>query len=265
MELVMLGTGHALVTRCFSTCFLLREGDRAFLVDSGGGNGLLTQLAKTGTDLSCISDVFISHIHLDHMLGVFWLLRCLAHRARKGLAKPLRLYGNSHVLDTLWQITKLLLPKAMPCLTELVHTISLEETSSQEILGRTVHFFALCAKHTPQHGFRLNLTCDQTFVFLGDIPFSEPLLPHLKGCTWLMHEAFCLEEDADRFHPHAIEHSTVLDAASLAQRLHIPHCILTHADDSDLEHRSERFLREAQSVYHGDIHIPYDLEHIRLI
>lgn len=265
MELVMLGTGHAMVTRCFSTCFLLKDRGKAFLVDCGGGNALLSQLAQTGTDLSCIEDVFISHIHLDHILGVFWLLRCLAQRARQGKGHMVRLYGNSNVLDTIKQVTALLLPGARPWLSKFVQMVYLEETSSQQILGRPVRFFALCALQTPQHGFSLNLKQAQNFVFLGDIPYKEPLLPQLKDCTWLMHEAFCLEEDAERFHPRAIEHSTVVDAASLAERLKIPHCILTHADDSDLANRAKRFSKEAQRVYHGEIYVPYDLERINLL
>ena len=38
-ELIMLGTGSALVTRCYNTCFALREKEDYFLVDAGGGTG----------------------------------------------------------------------------------------------------------------------------------------------------------------------------------------------------------------------------------
>lgn len=39
MELIMLGTGNAMVTRCYNTCFVLSSGEEYFLVDAGGGNG----------------------------------------------------------------------------------------------------------------------------------------------------------------------------------------------------------------------------------
>ena len=42
MELIMLGTGHAMVTKCYNACFALRMGERYFLVDAGGGNGIQT-------------------------------------------------------------------------------------------------------------------------------------------------------------------------------------------------------------------------------
>ena len=44
MKMIMLGTGNATVTQCYNTCFVLQENDRYFLVDGGGGNGLLHQL-----------------------------------------------------------------------------------------------------------------------------------------------------------------------------------------------------------------------------
>lgn len=36
MELIMLGTGSAIVTECYNTCFLLKENNTCFLVDGGG-------------------------------------------------------------------------------------------------------------------------------------------------------------------------------------------------------------------------------------
>ena len=46
MELIMLGTGSAMVTKCYNTCFALRNNNEYFLVDAGGGNGILAQLEK---------------------------------------------------------------------------------------------------------------------------------------------------------------------------------------------------------------------------
>ena len=40
-RLIMLGTGNALVTRCYNTCFAIQDDDEYFLVDAGGGNGIM--------------------------------------------------------------------------------------------------------------------------------------------------------------------------------------------------------------------------------
>ena len=38
MKLTILGTGNAIVTKCYNTCFVISEGRNHFLVDGGGGN-----------------------------------------------------------------------------------------------------------------------------------------------------------------------------------------------------------------------------------
>ena len=44
MKLTMLGTGNALVTECYNTCFVVQNGKKHLLVDGGGGNTLLAQM-----------------------------------------------------------------------------------------------------------------------------------------------------------------------------------------------------------------------------
>ena len=48
MNITMLGTGNAMVTECYNTCFVLEDGDKHLLVDGGGGNTLLRQLKQAG-------------------------------------------------------------------------------------------------------------------------------------------------------------------------------------------------------------------------
>lgn len=72
MKLTMLGTGNAVVTECYNTCFVLEDEertqeDRYFLVDGGGGNGLLHQLKEAGISWKDIRVMFLTHRHLDHL------------------------------------------------------------------------------------------------------------------------------------------------------------------------------------------------------
>ena len=46
MKLTILGTGNATVTECYNTCFALSDGNRHFLVDTGGGNRILKVLKR---------------------------------------------------------------------------------------------------------------------------------------------------------------------------------------------------------------------------
>ena len=54
--ITMLGTGNALATRCYNTCFTLHDpSGEVLLVDAGGGNGILTQLEQA--EKTCVSSV----------------------------------------------------------------------------------------------------------------------------------------------------------------------------------------------------------------
>ena len=45
-KLIVLGTGHAVVKKCYNTCFALQEDNEYLLVDAGGGNEILNRLDK---------------------------------------------------------------------------------------------------------------------------------------------------------------------------------------------------------------------------
>ena len=46
-KLIVLGTGNASVTKCYNTCSIIQdEKGKYFMIDAGGGNGILTQLEK---------------------------------------------------------------------------------------------------------------------------------------------------------------------------------------------------------------------------
>ena len=47
----VLGTGNAQAIHCYNTCYAMQKGEEYFLVDAGGGNGILSQLDKAGIPL----------------------------------------------------------------------------------------------------------------------------------------------------------------------------------------------------------------------
>ena len=69
MKLTMLGTGNALVTECYNTCFVLEENEKYFMVDGGGGSAILHQLKHAGFNWMDMREIFITHKHIDHLTG----------------------------------------------------------------------------------------------------------------------------------------------------------------------------------------------------
>lgn len=93
MEITILGTGHGTATECYNTCFAIENEEEFFLVDSGGGNGILKQLKSTDIQLEKIRHIFISHTHMDHILGCIWIIRVLATKYFKRIySKAIYIY-----------------------------------------------------------------------------------------------------------------------------------------------------------------------------
>ena len=49
MKLTILGTGNAMVTKCYNTCFAIEKDGHYFLVDGGGGNTIMKQQYRLGS------------------------------------------------------------------------------------------------------------------------------------------------------------------------------------------------------------------------
>ena len=77
MKLTMLGTGNALVTECYNTCFIMDDDHKLFMVDGGGGNTILHQIKHAGYDWMDIRHIFVTHKHVDHLMGIIWIVRMI--------------------------------------------------------------------------------------------------------------------------------------------------------------------------------------------
>ena len=99
MRLIMLGTGMAMVTKCYNTCFVLADHTGSFMVDGGGGNGIFRQAEAAGVKIAEIRDFFITHKHTDHILGMIWVLRMVTERLHAGwVTGEYRFYGHEEVI-----------------------------------------------------------------------------------------------------------------------------------------------------------------------
>ena len=197
--LIILGTGNATVTKCFNTCFAIQTGEEYFLVDSGGGNGILAQLEKAQIPMEAIHEIFISHEHTDHLLGLIWLIRMIATKMKKGQYEGnLYIYCHEDLVDTIMTITKLTVQKKFyQMIGERIFFQPVKDGEAREILGYRVQFFDIQSTKAKQYGFTLQLKNGKKFTFLGDEPYCECEEPYAKDADWLLHEAFCLYRDRE--------------------------------------------------------------------
>ena len=258
--ITMLGTGNALATRCYNTCFTLHGKEGVLLVDAGGGNGILTQLERAGMRYEDIHDLFVTHAHTDHLLGCIWMMRMALQ-----FHFPLNVWSHKKVLDLLTDICRQILPpKEAEGIGNIVTMNYLSDGEQFEVGDLHLQCFDIHSTKERQFGFTALLPNGQRLCCLGDEPFSPLCRQYAEGADWLMSEAFCLYEDRERFQPYEKHHSTVLDAARLAERLHVRNLILYHTEDRTLETRKERYSAEAKSSFGGQVWVPDDLEKIIL-
>lgn len=256
--ITMLGTGNALVTRCYNTCFTLHGKEGVLLVDAGGGNGILTQLERASIQCEDIGDLFVTHAHTDHLLGCIWMMR-MALQFRH----PLRVWSHKKVLDLLTDIARQILPsKEAEGIGSIVTMNYLSDGEQFEAGGFTMQCFDIHSTKECQFGFTAKLSDGQRLCCLGDEPFNPRCTQYAEGADWLMSEAFCLYEDREQFQPYEKHHSTVLDAARLAEQLGVKNLILYHTEDRTLDTRKERYTAEARTAFGGPVWVPDDLERI---
>lgn len=276
----MLGTGHALVTRCYNACFAL-EGDlrpapsgssssarrTVFLVDAGGGNGVLAQLERAGIDWRDVHDLFLTHTHIDHLLGAVWVLRVVCYGMECGTYEgELHVWGNDEAITTIGSLAQMLLrPSESRFIGDrvLLHVVSDGETSC--VQGRPTTFFDVRSKGSAkQFGFVMEYESGKRFACSGDEPLMAENYPEVEGAQWLVHEAYCLAADEERYNPHPIHHGTVAEACETAERLGVRNLVLYHTEDDDLQNRKRRYIEEGARLFSGNLYVPNDLESFSL-
>jgi ribonuclease Z len=90
-ELTVLGSSSALPTSTkFPSAHVLNIHERFFLIDCGEGTQI--QLRRAKIRFGKLNHIFISHIHGDHVFGLFGILSTFQLLGRK---TPLHLYGHS--------------------------------------------------------------------------------------------------------------------------------------------------------------------------
>lgn len=266
MNITMLGTGHATVTECYNTCFVLSEEADHFLVDGGGGSTLLHQLKYAGIDWHNLHEMFVTHKHLDHLVGILWLVRLICQAMnRNQYTGTVNIYAHDEVVSIIQNIAgQLLQPKESAHIGERLHLVTVCDGEEKEILGKKITFFDIHSTKTKQFGFCMDLGSGQKLTCCGDEPYHECERKYVEGSKWLLHEAFCLYSQADIFKPYEKQHSTVKNACELAERLKIENLLLYHTEDANIQNRKELYLSEGQKYYHGNLYIPDDLEVLKI-
>ncbi|WKY49220.1 MBL fold metallo-hydrolase [Eubacteriaceae bacterium ES3] len=261
-RIIFLGTGNAAVTECYNTCFAIEKENEYFLVDTGGGNGILRQLKHADIPLNAIHEIFISHGHTDHLLGVIWLIRMIGAQILNGKYNgKLKIYTHPKLIRTIKKIVKLTVQKQIvKLLDDKICFRKIKDGQTRKIMAYPVTFFDIKSKKERQFGFVIKLMNGKKLAFLGDEPFYRHEKKYVNKADWLLHEAFCLYEEREIFLPYDKSHVTVKEACENAVDLNIKNLVLYHTEDKNIIMRKYLYFLEAKKFFSGNILIPDDLE-----
>ena len=265
-QIIMLGTGSAMVTKCYNTCFVLKTGNENLLVDAGGGNGILSQVDSVGIDWSDLKYMFVTHAHTDHILGVVWVIRKISSLILENkYENNFNIYCHDEAAKAIYSLCKATLaPKFLNCLDKNIFINEVIDGEKLIINDMSIEFFDIHSDKTKQFGFTALLSDKRRLACLGDEPYNPKCRKYVYGCDYMMCEAFCLYSQRDEFKPYEKFHSTALDAGKLAEELEIKNLILYHTEDKNLNTRKNSYTSEVKTVFSGNVYVPDDLEVIDL-
>ena len=294
LDVVFLGTSGATPTaQRAPAATLVRRGGERLLFDCA--EGTQRQLLRSDVGLLELQEIFLTHFHADHYLGLPGLLKTYALRGRD---LPLTLYGPRGLQALLTSLRRI-----FGRLTYPVETIELEPGQRLERGGYVLEAFAVnhgvsavgyaLVEHERPGRFDVeaaealgipdgpgrgvlqrgeSLALDdgrriepaqvlgapregRKLVLTGDTARAEPVIAASAGADLLVHEATFLTDERER----ALEtlHSTAAEAALVARDAGVRMLALTHLSTRYFGHEVAEEAREhfAETVVPRDFDV----------
>src|SRR6266568_1805537 len=124
LDIVFLGTSGSMPTaRRAPSALLLRRGGDRLLIDCG--EGTQRQLMRSSIGLPELTEVFLTHFHADHYLGLPGMLKTFALRGRE---VPITVYGPPGLRDLFEALRRIF--------GRLTYTVELKELRAGDELIR---------------------------------------------------------------------------------------------------------------------------------
>jgi ribonuclease Z len=195
-KLIFLGTGNAMVTKVFNTCFLIETSDgQLFLTDAGGGNGILRQLEMAGADYNKLHHMYITHAHTDHIMGAVWVIRKIASLMNSSKYDgEFHVYCHDEVKDILLSMCEMMLKrKDFEHIGDDIIIHEIWDGQVIELPNFDINVFDIYSTKAKQFGYTLETEDGKTICCCGDEPYNADFEErYARGADWLLHEAFCL-------------------------------------------------------------------------
>jgi ribonuclease Z len=293
LDLVFLGTSASVPTANRAPiALLLRRGGERLLFDCA--EGTQRQLMRSSVGLPDLEEIFLTHFHADHYLGLPGMLKTFSLRQRE---VPLTVYGPPGLRDLFGTLGRVIGKLSYPVeLVELRAGDAIERDGYRILVfpvdhGVSAVGYALVEGPRPgrfdveaadafgvpngpergllQRGESITLPDGRVLtppevlgearggrriVIPGDTAPTEMVRVLAEGADVLVHEATFLEDERDR--AAETRHSTALQAAELARDAGVRVLALTHVSP---RYFGPELAREARDVFPATI-VPRDFD-----
>lgn len=231
-----------------------------------GGSGVIKQIRDIGVDIKNIHDCFISHKHIDHLLGIFYVLRVITSMMGAGVYEGnFNIYCDKEITELIKDFfVKTSYPELIREFEKRVIFHNLENHEILKIIDYNIEVLDMYSYECNQFGFQTKLNNNKILTFMGDVPCSEKLFDKIRNTDWVLHEVFCMESEEKIFKAREKNHSTLKDVTEKMERLNIKNLVVWHTKDNNIEKRKELYTKEAKEYFTGNIYVPEDLEIINL-
>ena len=297
LDLVFLGTSGSVPTaRRGLTGTLLRRGGERILFDCG--EGTQRQLLRSTVGLVELPEVFLTHYHADHYLGLPGMLKTFSLRGRE---VPLTVYGPPGLVDLFGALQRIFGKLTYRLdLVELRPGDAVHRDGYRLLVFRVAHGvgangyalvesprpgrFDLEAAHglgVPQGPLFGRLQAGETVVLddgrtvapeqvlgpprpgrkvviAGDTAPARSVLDIAREADVLLHEATFADEESDR--AEETSHSTAAGAARLAAAAGVRMLVLTHLSN---RYFGPEIAREAREIFPETV-VPRDFDMIEV-
>lgn len=233
MRIHILGSSEAVPhAKRKNTCLYFEDGPNHLLVD---GHALVSvSLSAKKIDYTQIEHVFLTHKHMDHVLGFLNLLEHIyltTHYKspvdmRKG--KPINIYGNADVLGRAKELMRIFghLDGGSVTFPRIFHELPMQ--AHDFTIGK-MKIYSFPTNHGDTHvlGLAVQVQDDRKVVYSVDTIPHQPIYDLLQENDILIHECNNLEK------PEVPVHTTLPQLKNLLPSIKAKHVYLVHLPEMD--------------------------------
>jgi len=254
MKIILLGTGTTFPHRFRNASGLIiqinEQIDAQFLLFDCG-NGILRQIERAYINFMQIKDIFISHLHADHVNDLPVLLKANLMRKNPGI---IRIYGPSSIRKKL----EIWLTEIYPYLDIVLNQLEIQEITGGLLIenpGWQVQ--CIPVRHGVIEAYGFKFIAGKTVVYSGDTGFCEELIQAAKNVDILIHECSYPTPLGSE------DHTTPLELGQIAQQANVRKLVLTHFYPI-CSGRERELLGDIRKNFNGKIVFGRDLLTIKL-